>query len=117
MKRTEELERKLDALLEEFSDLSCEDIADILEYRTTEYQRKVNRRCIILALIFMLVITCGIQQCIIQEYEQSDKEWVEFSKFLREKLDTCMNRNERIYEQLYEFQDIRIKQLKGELPK
>ena len=71
----------------------------------------------LLALIFVLVITCVIQQCIIQEYEQSDKEWVEFSKFLREKLDTCMNRNERIYEQLYEFQDIRIKQLKGELPK
>lgn len=44
MKRIEELECKLDALLEEFSDLSCEDIADILEYRTTEYQRKVNRQ-------------------------------------------------------------------------
>lgn len=37
--------------------------------------------------------------------------------FMREKLDTCMNRNERIFEQLYEFQDIRIKQIKGELPK
>lgn len=36
---------------------------------------------------------------------------------MREKLDTCMNRNERIYEQLYDFQDIRIKQLKGELPR
>ena len=44
MKRIEELECKLDALLEEFSDLSCEDIADILEYRATEYQRKANRQ-------------------------------------------------------------------------
>ena len=42
MKRTEELECKLDALIEEFSDLSYEDIADILEYRTNDYQRKAN---------------------------------------------------------------------------
>lgn len=75
------------------------------------------KKIIPLALIFVLVITCGIQQYIIQEYKQSEKEWVELSKLWREKLDTCMNRNERIYNQLYEFQDIRIKQLKGELPK
>ena len=75
------------------------------------------KKLILLALIFVLVITCGIQQYRIQEYKQSEKEWVELSKLWREKLDTCMNRNERIYNQLYEFQDIRIKQLKGELPK
>ena len=75
------------------------------------------KNIILLALIFVLVITCGIQQYRIQEYKQSEKEWVELSKLWREKLDTCMNRNERIYNQLYEFQDIRIKQLKGELPK
>lgn len=75
------------------------------------------KNIILFALIFVLVITCGIQQYRIQEYKQSEKEWVELSKLWREKLDTCMNRNERIYNQLYEFQDIRIKQLKGELPK
>lgn len=75
------------------------------------------KKIILLALIFVLVITCGIQQYIIQEYKQSEEVWVELSKLWREKLDTCMNRNERIYNQLYEFQDIRIKQLKGELPK
>jgi len=75
------------------------------------------KKIILLALMFVLVITCGIQQYVIQEYKQSEKEWVELSKLWREKLDTCMNRNERIYNQLYEFQDIRIKQLKGELPK
>ena len=75
------------------------------------------KKIILLALIFVLVITCGIQQYIIQEYKQSEKEWIELSKLWREKLDTCMNRNERIYNQLYEFQDIRIKQLKEELPK
>jgi hypothetical protein len=75
------------------------------------------KKLILLVLIFVLVITCAIQQYKIQEYKQSEKEWVELSKLWREKLDTCMNRNERIYNQLYEFQDIRIKQLKGELPK
>ena len=75
------------------------------------------KKIILLTLMFVLVITCGIQQHVIQEYKQSEKEWVELSKLWREKLDTCMNRNERIYNQLYEFQDIRIKQLKRELPK
>jgi hypothetical protein len=75
------------------------------------------KKIILLVLIFVLVITCGIQQYIIQEYKQSEEEWVELSKLWREKLDTCMNRNERIYNQLYQFQDIRIKQLKGELQK
>lgn len=67
--------------------------------------------------MLLLVVVCGIQQHIIQKYKQSEDKWVELSKLWREKLDTCMNRNERIYNQLYEFQDIRIKQLKGELPK
>lgn len=43
MKRTEELECKLDQLLEEYEDLSYEEIADILEYRANEYQAKANR--------------------------------------------------------------------------
>lgn len=75
------------------------------------------KKIILLAIIFVLVIICGIQQYEIQKYKQSETEWVELSKLWREKLDTCMNRNERIYDQLYKFQDIRIKQLKGELPK
>ena len=75
------------------------------------------KKIILLAIIFVLVIICGIQQYKIQKYKQSETEWVELSKLWREKLDTCMNRNERIYDQLYKFQDIRIKQLKGELPK
>lgn len=64
-------------------------------------------------LLFLSLITIiGIQNYQIKNYKQSEKEWVELSKLWREKLDTCMNRNERIYEQLYQFQDIRIKQLK-----
>lgn len=65
-------------------------------------------------LFLFLIATIGIQDYQIRNYKQSEKEWVELSKLWREKLDTCMNRNERIYEQLYQFQDIRIKQLKGE---
>ena len=75
------------------------------------------KKIILLTIIFVLAIICGIQQYEIQKYKQSETEWVELSKLWREKLDTCMNRNERIYDQLYKFQDIRIKQLKGELPK
>lgn len=40
MKRTEELECKLDQLLEEYEDLSYEEIVEILEYRANEYQVK-----------------------------------------------------------------------------
>ena len=43
MKRIEEFETKLDALIEEFSDLSCEDLADSLDYRATNFSRKANR--------------------------------------------------------------------------
>ena len=63
-------------------------------------------------LFLALITIIGIQNYQIRNYKQSEKEWVELSKLWREKLDTCMNRNERIYEQLYQFQDIRIKQLK-----
>ena len=75
------------------------------------------KKTFLLTLVILLAVTCVIQQCLIQDYKQSEKEWVELSELWREKLDTCMNRNERIYNQLFEFQDIRIKQLKGELPK
>jgi len=75
------------------------------------------KKIIVNLFILLLIIVCIIQQHMIQSYKASEDEWIKLSKLWREKLDTCMNRNERIYEQLYEFQDIRIKQLKGELPK
>ena len=65
-------------------------------------------------LFLVLIILIGIQNYQIRNYKQSEKEWIELSKLWREKLDTCMNRNERIYEQLYQFQDIRINQLKAQ---
>lgn len=43
MKRIDEFIKALDELLEEFSDLPLEDIADELDYRATEYQSKANR--------------------------------------------------------------------------
>ena len=69
-------------------------------------------------LLFLALITIiGIQNYQIRNYKQSEKEWVELSKLWREKLDTCMERNARIYDKLYEFQDIRIKQLKEQKEK
>ena len=43
MNRIDEFRIKMDELLEEFSDLSCEDIADELDYHASEYQSKANR--------------------------------------------------------------------------
>ena len=40
MKRIEEFEAKLDALLEEFNDVECEDLADSLAYYASNYYRK-----------------------------------------------------------------------------
>ena len=64
---------------------------------------------------FLALITIiGIQNYQIRNYKQSEKEWVRLSKLWQEELDTCANRNERIYEQLYQLQNIRIKQLKAQ---
>lgn len=43
MKRIDEFIKALDELLEEFSDLSLEDVADELDCRASEYQSKANR--------------------------------------------------------------------------
>lgn len=40
--RREELEKKIDSLLEEFSDVSLEDIADVFDYYAGVYQFKAN---------------------------------------------------------------------------
>ena len=43
MKRIDEFEQKLDALLEEFNDVPCSDLADSLEYYYQDMQAKANR--------------------------------------------------------------------------
>ena len=42
MKRIDEFRQKLDAVLDEFSDVPLEEIADELDYQASEYQRKAN---------------------------------------------------------------------------
>ena len=67
--------------------------------------------------IFWMIITVFLSVQTItlkQKYQDSEKEWERLSKVWREKLDTCMERNARIYDQLYKYQDIRIQQLKDE---
>lgn len=69
-------------------------------------------------LWFIIVILLAIvllQDCEIKHYKKSEDEWVKLSHMWREKLDTAMNRNERIYEQLNRFKDIRIQQLKEQI--
>ena len=75
------------------------------------------QKVLLVVFVSFLISLCIIQRYQIIQLEKSEAKWVELQKLWREKLDTCMNRNERIYEQLNEFKDIRIKQLKGELPK
>lgn len=41
--RVDEFEKRLDTLIEDFSDLSCSDIADSLDYYSSMYQQKANR--------------------------------------------------------------------------
>lgn len=75
------------------------------------------QKLLLVVFVSFLISLCIIQRYQIIQLEKSEAEWIELQKLWREKLDTCMNRNERIYDQLNEFKDIRIKQLKGELPK
>jgi len=75
------------------------------------------QKLLLVVFVSFLISLCIIQRYQIIQLEKSEAKWVELQKLWREKLDTCINRNERIYEQLNEFKDIRIKQLKGELPK
>ena len=42
MKRQDEFEQKLDKLIDEFSDVEYEDIADSLEYYASMYNQKAN---------------------------------------------------------------------------
>lgn len=78
-------------------------------------QKRISIWRWLFAMLFAgLIVLCCIQFKAIRNYQESEDEWVRLSKLWREKLDTCMNRNERIYEQLYQFQDIKIKQLKAQ---
>lgn len=43
MARTDELYSKIDALLEEFADMSYEDLADVFDYYASDLRAKSNR--------------------------------------------------------------------------
>ena len=75
------------------------------------------KKLLFLSLFIMSIMFNVVQVHVINEQEETLLLQDSCITLMREKLDTCMNRNERIYEQLYDFQDIRIKQLKGELPR
>ena len=75
------------------------------------------KKLLFVSLFIMSVMFNVVQVHVINKQEETLLLQDSCITLMREKLDTCMNRNERIYEQLYDFQDIRIKQLKGELPR
>lgn len=111
--------RKLAALTDDSEDdAEAEVTEDTTEETTPNNESEPKQESIsiwrwLFAMLFAgLIVLCGIQFKAIWNYQQSESEWVELSKLWCEKLDTCMNRNERIYNQLYGFQDICIKQLK-----
>lgn len=110
--------RRLAALSDDSEEGAEADVTDELIEETQAEEPKPKKKGIsiwrwLFAVLFVgLVVLCGIQFKAIRHYQKSEDEWVRLSELWREKLDTCMNRNERIYNQLYEFQDIRIKQLK-----
>ena len=74
------------------------------------------KNVIFVGLLLALVALCYMQHHRILVYEESEAEWVELSKLWKEKMDTCMNRNERIFDMLdvQQKEIIRLRKLKSE---
>ena len=114
--------RRLAALTDDSEEGAEADVTDEFIEETAQAEEPKPKkkgisiwRWLFTVLFIGLVVLCAIQFKAIRHYQKSEDEWVALSELWREKLDTCMNRNERIYNQLYEFQDIRIKQLKEQM--
>lgn len=111
--------RKLAALTDDSEDGAEAEVTEDTTEETTpnnESEPKQKRISIwrwLFAMLFTgMIVLCCIQFKAIRNYQERENEWIRISKLYQEQLDTCMNRNERIYNQFYEFCDIRIKQLK-----
>ena len=120
----ERLEHELENLTDENSDVqtdfeptgkyNVEPKADDVE--PLQKPKRMGFWKFLFVIVFIgLAIICGIEFVAIRNYQKSEAEWEQFETLWREKLDTCINRNERIYNQLNEFYDIRIKQLKEKI--
>ena len=64
--------------------------------------------------IILLVLLIIFQATVISSLKEEEEEWVSLEKLWREKMDTCMNRNARIYEELYNLQEYKVMKLKEE---
>lgn len=77
--------------------------------------KKING--VLVALVIVLMLLCFFESYVITVQKEEIDEWVGLKKLWREKMDTCMNRNERIYNELYNLQEYKIMKLKEEMGK
>lgn len=77
--------------------------------------KKING--VLVALVIVLMLLCFFESYVITVQKEEIDEWVGLEKLWREKMDTCMNRNERIYNELYNLQEYKIMKLKEEMGK
>ena len=77
--------------------------------------KKINGALV--ALVIVLMLLCFFESYVITVQKEEIDEWVGLEKLWREKMDTCMNRNERIYNELYNLQEYKIMKLKEEMGK
>lgn len=77
--------------------------------------KKINS--VLVALVIVLMLLCFFESYVITVQKEEIDEWVGLEKLWREKMDTCMNRNERIYNELYNLQEYKIMKLKEEMGK
>lgn len=73
-------------------------------------KNKINIALVI--TIILLVLFIIFQATVISSLKEEEEEWIRLEKVWREKMDTCMNRNARIYEELYNLQEYKIMKLK-----
>lgn len=78
---------------------------------------KAKINWIFIALTFILFGLVLFQGYVIGVQKKELDEWASLEKMWREKMDTCMNRNERIYNELYTLQEYKIMKLKEEMNK
>ncbi len=65
-----------------------------------------------ISVIVFLCVLIWIQRDEINHCHKTIETWEELSVKWREKLDTCYERNQRIYDELYNLQEYKIMKLK-----
>ena len=72
----------------------------------------MNKKIAFIATIFVLLAFNIFQGVVINSQKKELDEWVQLEKLWREKMDTCAERNARIYDELFKLQEYKIMKLK-----